>query len=354
MRPLPLDRLAEFEAGLRQAWCSSSWWVRRGSCCCSFGLLGLRWCEVASSLREDVDVAGGRLFVRTGKRGHPRTVDAPSELLAASLSLGDASGVTGPREHVFTTRAAPPRPLTYQDIRRFVSRVTLQCFGERFTFHCFRHTAAVRVWNRTHDVLTVSRYLGHRSLHWTQAYLETLVGVQLGGPIAFCDPPSGLRIFNPDVQVDVRVPRAASRRPRGKAAGGGDDSAFLSDAEASLLSSGEVHDCQRDDLVPFKCGDGFMAQCSVCASEWRWGKGQTIDDAVRTRNRRFDLRKAEDERRRAIEVAGRLEEKREAERTRRSVLGGKAGGGVRPGALSDEERFRLKQLERDGWQLRLF
>lgn len=195
MRALPDEGLEAFEGLLRSLWSSRDWYRARGALACSLGLLGLRWSEVEVCEGGDLDVDGGRLYVRTRKRGRPRWVEAPEDLLQACLTM--RGKVAGGANRVFVRRTG--RACNYHDLRRAVERLTTAAFGRAFSFHCFRHTAAVRVYRRTHDVLAVQRYLGHKSLMWTNAYLQSLEVVDVGGPIAFAGGgKAGVRVFDPE------------------------------------------------------------------------------------------------------------------------------------------------------------
>jgi hypothetical protein len=132
---------------------------------------------------------------------------------------------------MFVTRAGTS--LTWLGIRRFVERATRKAFGRSYTFHCFRHTAAVRVYRRTRDVLAVQRFLGHNSLQWTQSYLRSIEVVDVGGPVAFVEH-TGPRLFDPESCVDSAVrdrngDPPSRRRIGGKAAAAGDQDAHTGD-----------------------------------------------------------------------------------------------------------------------------
>lgn len=96
--------------------------------------------------------------------------------------------------------------MLHGNVRRFTEKATVAVFGTGYSFHCFRHTAAVRVWERTRDVLAVQRFLGHRSLQWTEAYLRSIRVVEIGGgPVAFCGGTSrGPRLFDPEAKGAAR------------------------------------------------------------------------------------------------------------------------------------------------------
>ena len=281
MIPLPMEGVPGFEAWLARRWRCRWWFACRGSLACSFGLLGLRWSEVEVMRRGDLQVERGALYVRTRKRGRPRTIEAPSSLIEAAAAMRGA--VAGGDDRVFVTRGG--RGLVYQDIRRFVAAATQEVFGRRFSFHCFRHTAAVRVYKRTRDVLAVQRQLGHVSLRWTEAYLRSLEVVDVGGPVAFAGGHAkGLRLFVPEEVTEVLSVA------RGKAAAGRDEAAYGVDAAARGgggrgPASAKEHVCQGH-LMPVRFGseEGVVsAACRLCGSVWQWKAGESVAAAKQVR-----------------------------------------------------------------------
>lgn len=305
--PLPGDKLEAFEGWLARRWFDASFYQARGAVACSFGLLGLRWCEVERSRVGDLMPEAPALFVRTGKRGRARTIEANAELLRAAIAM--RRRVDGGDDRVFVTREG--RGLLYRDIRRFVGRATKEVFGRPFSFHCFRHTAAVRVWQRTRDVLVVQTYLGHKSLVWTQAYLCTLCPPLTGGPVAFSGGGTGAkpRLYDPEGLGELREVRAvACAKPRGKAAAGGDQEAFEFDERIEARRKVKQHDCRDHLTMKFKwlaAERGVASKCEVCGSMWEFSdehptgrmiaEGETPTDRVAeaAKERREKIRQAQ-------------------------------------------------------------
>jgi hypothetical protein len=54
------------------------------------------------------------------------------------------------------------------------------------------------VYEATRDVLAVQRFLGHRSLQWTESYLRSLVAVDVAGMPGFCTGKPTLRVVRTD------------------------------------------------------------------------------------------------------------------------------------------------------------
>lgn len=292
MVPLPLDRLPEFEAWLAARWNWPSWFVRRGALAVSFGLLGLRWSEVEVMRPGDLFEGTGTLYVRTRKRGRPRMIEGPQGLLAAARRM--RAEVVGGEERVFVT--ARGRGMTYQDVRRFVESCTRRVFGRPFSFHCFRHTAAVRAYARTRDVLAVQRLLGHVSLQWTNSYLAALQVVDVGGPIAFAGggEVGRPRLFDPDALGRRAVVRSVAAR--GKAAAGKDGEVFESDTAAGGGGRMRGHVC-GEHFMPIKFGgqEGVVSVlCTKCGAVWQWNVGESAEKARKVKEgpRRSMLRTA--------------------------------------------------------------
>jgi site-specific recombinase XerC len=176
MIALPLDLVESFERKLDATWSSRSvsWAKRRDALVIGLGLCGLRWEETRRVRRCDLRPVSFRLSVRTAKGGVGRSIYVGRSWTAAALLLRD--GCLG-GDLLFVTRNL--RPLAYKQVLRRVRDWTRQHFGEAYSFHCLRHTAAVRMHRATGDVLAVQRYLGHRSLQWTSVYLA---GVEGTGP----------------------------------------------------------------------------------------------------------------------------------------------------------------------------
>lgn len=266
MIPLPLDRVEAFEERLSEAWWGRSWYSRRNSLACSLGLCGLRWCEVPKCRTKDVRVDPPTLYVRTAKRGRPRLIELCPDLARALVAMREGRDFQ-PGGRLFVTGGQ--HVMRYGDQRRFTEKVTLACFGRAYSFHCFRHTAAVRLYRRTRDVLAVQRYLGHKSLQWTEAYLAALHAIDTGGPVAFSAGSRVLRLFDPER-------RAVSARGQAVSAPG--------------QEAGSVHDCWEHAVVlrgePVRCGvcGRVLGEAKVMSAERKTG-GEVIGELSRQLDR---------------------------------------------------------------------
>jgi hypothetical protein len=262
MISLPLDRLPEFERRLERMWLASAapFAKRRDALAISLGLCGLRWEEVSRVLVCDVDV-GGRLAVRTAKGGIERSLPIGARLASALALI-----VVGPwrryrvtpRSRIFRSRTG--KPLLYAQVKRRLAAWAFAVWGRPFTFHCLRHTAAVRCYNATHDVLAVQRLLGHRSLQWTETYLRSLTCVAVDGLPSFCDSPGvGLRLFDPTCvdfgPAEVACLAGLSASARGPSAG------ILVDA----LRPAPEHDCLAAQVRTWVADtSAWNCTCRVC------------------------------------------------------------------------------------------
>lgn len=217
MIPLPLDLVPSFEERLEKTWWRSSAWAkRRDALCLGLGLCGLRWVEVSRMQVKDLSYEAGLVRVRSAKGGIDRVV-------AVGLSWANAFRHVRRRLECSSIDAADLRAglgflsgtgkaLEYSQALRSCRRWTELHFGQPFSFHCLRHTAGVRLYLATRDVLAVQQMLGHKDLRWTQTYLQVFAGYGGVGVPGFVsagnDRRSGLRIFDPDGLMADRPGRA--------------------------------------------------------------------------------------------------------------------------------------------------
>jgi integrase len=127
---------------------------------------GLRVSEVIGILGEDVE--DGQLRVKRLKRSEatlqklPKTDGSPVfELRLATLALK-----AGPRGRVF--------PLSRQRCDQFMKRYCRLAGLHRAKahFHCYKHSIAMAIWQRTHQPGQIKAYLGHKSMSSTMQYLN--------------------------------------------------------------------------------------------------------------------------------------------------------------------------------------
>lgn len=220
MFPLPLEGVDEFSSRIERAWLNGRACVRRDALCMGLGLLGIRWIECSRLVLGDLLSERALLHVPSAKGGLARVLPTGHSWMYTMLAVRRLFPNYAADAPLFVTTKG--RPLDYQNILRRCRAWTKTHFGRPYTFHCLRHTAAVRHYLATRDVFSVQRLLGHRSLKWTAEYLASLQIVPTAGLPPFVDGGfSGPRLFDPgDVlavreQVMVR-PMGSSSRPDGR------------------------------------------------------------------------------------------------------------------------------------------
>lgn len=147
-RPCPDRYIA---AAMKMATTSERLMIRLGAEC------GLRRGEIARVHSDDVvaDSAGRSLIVR-GKGDKQRIVPLPDDL-ADLISACDG--------YVFPGRFGGHVEESYIGDR------LSSLLGDGWTAHSLRHRYATATWQATHDLLLVSKLLGHASVETTQVYV---------------------------------------------------------------------------------------------------------------------------------------------------------------------------------------
>lgn len=126
-------------------------------------LHGLRTAEIRFARRDDLH-ATGRLYVRTVKRGPRRllTLDAEFAWSLRTFRRADSPWLLPSERGTQMSKA---------NLTRRISNWLLRNVGP-YSAHSLRHTAALRVYAATGDVLAVQHLLGHRHLESTMTYLR--------------------------------------------------------------------------------------------------------------------------------------------------------------------------------------
>jgi integrase/recombinase XerC len=119
---------------------------------------GLRAQELLNLTISDVDFGNKTIWVKTLKKGNPRTIPAPDCLLKYIKTLSS--------EVIF--------PISYQRLVQ-VWHLYRPC---KKKFHSLRHTCAILLYRKTKDINLVKYVLGHKSLSSTTVYLEETYQVE--------------------------------------------------------------------------------------------------------------------------------------------------------------------------------
>lgn len=132
--------------------------------CALGGFAGLRVSETVSITWANVDLPGRELTV-TGKGGKVRKVPIGNSLYPLLLMVRSSQGLPGPERQVCE--------LSYDAARGRITRIghEARIAMPVVSSHDLRATFATALYERTHDILMVSKLLGHSSIATTQAYL---------------------------------------------------------------------------------------------------------------------------------------------------------------------------------------
>lgn len=144
----------------------------------TFALLtGCRRGEILALRWKDVDLEEARVHVRAenSKTAEGRTIDLAASLVTVLRALRAAQGVPrGGRENpVF--QLADGRAWTGEAVRHHFESARARCKvlpedKARVRFHDLRHTFASLALKKGVSIATLSRMLGHRSIHMTMRY----------------------------------------------------------------------------------------------------------------------------------------------------------------------------------------
>ncbi len=114
---------------------------------------------------EDLDLAGRRLSVRSGKGLKDRTVYLTASVIFALQEYLAVRGI-GPSDHVFLYRnEALKKDLARSRIRDAGKRVGVKVYP-----HKLRHTTATQLLNAGCPVTSIQKFLGHKKLNTTMVY----------------------------------------------------------------------------------------------------------------------------------------------------------------------------------------
>lgn len=130
---------------------------------------GMRLGEALAIEVGDVDLDRDEIALRWTKGARPRTVPIPQcvrDDLHRWMGMPRSGSLfTGPSGNALSTRHVR---------RRFDQCIARAGIARRTSPHSLRHTFARRMYETTGDLLRVKRYLGHRSLHATMVYTDSM------------------------------------------------------------------------------------------------------------------------------------------------------------------------------------
>lgn len=168
MRYIPLPQIHQLEQHLADLIDSATHTKTRDALAMCLGLHGFRVTEVSQTRADALDINGLLLTPPRIKRSRPRSIGLHPSLVAAIIAWRDGS----PCPWLLHTAALNPIHPTH--LQRFCRRTTLAVFGFSYRFHALRHTFAMRVYEKTRDLLLVKKLLGHNYVTSTQVYAEAL------------------------------------------------------------------------------------------------------------------------------------------------------------------------------------
>ncbi|MCL1079407.1 site-specific integrase [Parashewanella spongiae] len=128
-------------------------------------LTGIRWSDIQKLTWQDIHISddGYRAIFSHKKTAYQQYLDLPQDALKL---MGEPQK---PEERVF-------KKLKYSAYMNVaISRWMMEAgITKNITFHCARHTFAVRMLTHGHDIYTVSKLLGHSELKTTQIYSDII------------------------------------------------------------------------------------------------------------------------------------------------------------------------------------
>jgi len=168
MRYIPFQHLPSLEARLAELIATGTRCQVRDALGITLGLHGLRVSEVCRSTIASLDVLAGELTPPILKRGRERRIPLDPSVVRALMTWRNGSTCpwllfTGKGQQIYPTH-----------LERFCRAITAEVFGVSYKFHALRHTFAMRLYGKTHDLLLTKQKLGHRSISSTLVYAEAL------------------------------------------------------------------------------------------------------------------------------------------------------------------------------------
>jgi site-specific recombinase XerD len=131
---------------------------------------GMRPAELCGMVAGDMDLAGGRLYIRARKGCHDRWLPIGGGL-AARLQVVIERMSGGPAGVLWTKSEKVPQQV--QTLRRYFDKLQIALWGEKlYCLYALRHQFAHQCYGRMHDIRKVQRVMGHKYVTSTERYLR--------------------------------------------------------------------------------------------------------------------------------------------------------------------------------------
>jgi len=141
---------------------------------------GIREAEAADLRCGDIKTGYGEssLFIRNGKGSKARTVQIPDSLKNHLKTFlvwkREREEPTGEDDYLFIGQRGNWTAWAVGEIvKKYLRRLNLYETGK--SAHSLRHSYAVELYSREHDLRAVQKQLGHSSIQTTQIYADVLV-----------------------------------------------------------------------------------------------------------------------------------------------------------------------------------
>lgn len=151
--------------------------VRRAFLFCLYA--GLRWCDVTALTYNNVDFSNGLLRFEQVKTRGRSTASAVVIPLTPTLTALIGKPCAASRDQpVF---ALPSRRAAQSVLRRWTTAAGID---KHITWHCARHSFALRLLNHGANIKTVASLLGHSTIRHTEKYTRAVDSLKLAAVLS--------------------------------------------------------------------------------------------------------------------------------------------------------------------------
>ena len=159
--------------------------VRRGFLFCLYA--GLRWSDVTRLTYGSVDYSNRLLrFEQAKTRGKS---SASSVIIPLSQLLVDIIGQPGEDGRDGQIFRLPSRRVAHTALRRWMSAAGID---KHITWHCARHSFALRLLNHGANIKNVASLLGHSTIRHTEKYTRAVDSLKRAAILSLPAPPPGI------------------------------------------------------------------------------------------------------------------------------------------------------------------